>query len=156
MLKQTLKIFLIFNLFFFFTGCEKEEPKIEDKPEIILSVNYSSVNSNDIKPDILSNVYIYYGLTVIDVQHYKLNESKNGILYHERDNSKAILPDSIGTVDINGMFSMFPDKGIGKVLFQIESNHYRKEGFRTFVSEDLSYHQYKYRHKIIFSHYQTE
>lgn len=153
-IKQILSIFFIFNLPFFFSGCEKNEPVIEENPEIILSVKFSPVNTNNVSPDVFSKVYIYYGLLKTDVQHYKLNESKDGILHHERDNSKIIYPDSIGTVDIHGEFSMFPKKEINKILFQIVSNHYQKEGFKMFLSEDLSYYQDKYRHSITFTHWE--
>ena len=151
--KLIVKLFFISFLSLLFGGCEKEEPKVENKPEIILTVQYAWVNTNDIHPDVLSKVYIYYGLLTTDVQHYKLNESKNGVLYHERDNSKVIKPDSVGVVDINGKFSMHPDMKMGKILFQIESNYYKNEGFRTFLSEDLTYHQDKYRHSVTFRHW---
>ena len=152
-MKQTRQIFIILIVLFFFTSCEKNEPKIENKPEIILTVQYARVNTNEVHPDVSSKVYIYYGLFTTDIQHYKLNESKDGILYHERDNSKIITPDSIGEVDIDGKFSMYPNMKMGKILFQIESNHYKNEGFRTFLSEDLSYYQDKYRHSVTFQHW---
>lgn len=104
---------IISTYFILFTGCEKEIPEIEKKQEIIISVNYRSINSSEIRKDIGSKVYIYYGLRQTDILNYKQDESQDGIIVHERDNSKVIKPDSIGEVDINGIFSIIPDKGIG-------------------------------------------
>lgn len=150
--KNILLPFVISICFIFFTGCEKEAPEIEKKQEIIISVNYKSRINSETGKDIGSKIYIYYGLLQTDLLHYKQNESKDGIIYHVRDNSNVITPDSIGEVDINGIFSFIPDTGIEKILFQVESNYFKDKGDRLFFSKDLSYYQGRYMHTITFTH----
>lgn len=148
-MKKALYLILFAILF---TSCEKEILLTEKKSEIIISVNYTPSFSSSVYKDVSSKIYMYYGITKTDVLNYKLNESENGVLYHEKDVTKIITPDSVGTVDINGIFSVIPDKEINKILFQVESNYYKDKGLKMFLSEDLSYYQEKYRHTITFNY----
>ena len=149
--KQIFKLAALSAFFFLFWGCEGDVPEIEKKQEISIIVRYKDNLSDEIRNDIGSKIYIYHGILKVDILNYKLDDSEDGKLLHELDDSKSIMPDKVETVDHNGVFSVVPDPGIEKILFLVASNHYKDEGLKVFFSRDLTYFQEKQTNTIVFS-----